>query len=111
MERLEEIEAALDEDPVDIETFKEGAVELTKTKDWREIEAYYIRQLRRINDLDEDEIKFHLWYQLGQIYEFRLDSLEKAEQAYQVALATDPDNHEVEQRLAHVQDRLDLLDD
>ncbi|QDG49429.1 hypothetical protein FIV42_01355 [Persicimonas caeni] len=107
MESLEEIEAALEDDPVDIETFKEGAVLLTQDGDWQAVEAYYIRQLRRINDLDEDEIKFHLWYQLGQIYEFRLDALEKAEQAYQVALATEPDNHEVEQRLIHVQNQLD----
>ncbi len=107
MESLEEIEATLDEEPTDIETFKEGAVQITQNKDWEALEAFYIRQLRRINDLDEDEIKFHLWYQLGQIYEFRLDRLEHAEQAYQVALSNDPDSHEVEQRLAHVQRQLD----
>ena len=107
MESLEEVEAALDEDPLDIETFKEGAVLLTADEDWEAVEAYYIRQLRRINDLDDDEIKFHLWYQLGQIYEFRLKRLEHAEQAYQVALATRPDNHEVETRLVHVQGLLE----
>lgn len=107
MESLTEIEAELDEDPTAIELFKEGVVELTQQKDWEAVEAFYIRQLRRINDLDEDEIKFFLWYQLGQIYEFKLKQLENAEQAYQVALSTRPDNHEVEQRLAHVQHLLD----
>ena len=107
MESLEDIEATLDEDPFDIEVFKEGAVQLTGEKDWQGLEAYYLRQLRRINDLDEDEIKFHLWFQLGQIYELRLKKLEHAEQAYQVALNLRPDNHEVETRLIHVQDQLE----
>ncbi len=107
MESLEEIEAILDEDPVDIEVFKEGAVLLTRDKDWKGLEGYYIRELRRIDDLDEDMIKHHLWRQLGQIYELRLDNLENAEQAYQVALALDPDNEELEDQLADIQDQLE----
>jgi tetratricopeptide (TPR) repeat protein len=107
MESLEEIHDVLDEDPIDIETFKEGAVLLTKNKDWQGLEGFYIRELRRIDDLDEDEIKFHLWYQLGQIYDLRLDELEKAEQAYQVALPLRPDHEELEDTLAAVQDRLE----
>lgn len=110
MVSLAEIDDALDDDPIDIETFKEGILQLTKQGDWEAVEAFYIRQLRRIDDLDEDEVKFYLWYQLGQIYEFKLKRLEHAEQAYQVALATQPDNHEVERRLAHVEERLDALE-
>jgi tetratricopeptide (TPR) repeat protein len=107
MESLEEIHDVLDEDPIDIETFKEGAIQLTKKKDWQGLEQFYIRELRRINDLEEDEIKFHLWFQLGQIYDLRLDQLESAEQAYQVALSLRPDHEELEETLAAIQDRLD----
>jgi tetratricopeptide (TPR) repeat protein len=107
MDELEEIEATLDEDPLEIEVFKEGAVLFTRDKDWEGLEAFYLRQLRRINDLDEEDVKFYLWYQLGQIYELRLDELEKAEQAYQVALSVRPDNDEVADALAGVRDQLE----
>ena len=107
MDSLEEIDAALDEEPMDFDIFKGGAVKLTRQEDWEELEAYYRRQLRRTSDLAEDEIKHQLWYQLGQIYELRLDRLESAEQAYMMALSLQPDNEELEARLLGVQERLE----
>lgn len=107
MESLADIEAILDEDPIDVEAFKEGAVVLTSEQAWGRLESYYLRQLRRVNDLDEPEIKFHLWHQLGQIYELRLDELEKADQAYQVALSIQPDNSNLKARLMSIQEKLD----
>lgn len=105
MESLKEIEDALDDDPLAIETFKDGASLLTRKEDWEGLEELYLRQLRRIDDLDEDEIKFHLWHQLGQIYELRLEAPEKAKQAYHVAYSLKPDDEELRDKILALEEQ------
>ncbi|MFW6058189.1 MAG: hypothetical protein ACOC9W_04980 [Persicimonas sp.] len=108
MESLEEKHAALDEDPMAIDVFKDGAATLTGRQDWEGLEAYYLRQLRRIDDLDEDEVKYHLWHQLGQIYELRLEEPAKAMQAYHVAYSLDPDDEELRDKILALEEQAGL---
>ncbi|MFW5966798.1 MAG: hypothetical protein ACOCV2_04725 [Persicimonas sp.] len=105
MESLKEIEDALNDDPLAIETFKDGAAQLTKEENWEGLEEFYLRQLRRIDDLEEDEIKYHLWHQLGQIYELRLEAPAKAKQAYHVAYSLRSDDEELRDKILALEEQ------
>ncbi|OGQ18384.1 MAG: hypothetical protein A2138_00460 [Deltaproteobacteria bacterium RBG_16_71_12] len=82
--------AALDLDPNFVKAFESIETMLSSTSNWSALEENYIAMLKRIPDTRAG-IKEVLWKNLGDLYRFRLRSLEGATQAYRVVVKMKPD--------------------
>lgn len=85
--------AALDLDPNFVRAFESIETMLSSTGNWPALEENYIAMLKRIPDTRAG-IKEVLWKNLGDLYRFRLRSLEGATQAYRVVVKMKPDSAE-----------------
>jgi tetratricopeptide (TPR) repeat protein len=107
---LQYFNAALDLDPSYIKAFEAIETMLSSGKQWSVLEENYIAMLRRIPD-ERGGIKMVLWRNLGDLYRFKLKSVEGAAQAYSVLHKADTDNVEVLEilggLLARIPKRLD----
>ena len=87
---LQYFNAALDLDPAFVKAFESIETMLSATGNWQSLEENYIAMLKRIPDTRAG-IKEVLWKNLGDLYRFRLRSLEGATQAYRVVVRMKPD--------------------
>ena len=91
--------AALDLDPNFVKAFESIESLLSSSQNWQSLEENYIAMLKRISDTRAG-IKEVLWKNLGDLYRFRLRSLEGATQAYQVIVKMQSNNAEAVEVLA-----------
>lgn len=91
--------AALDLDPNFVKAFESIESLLSSSQNWQSLEENYIAMLKRIPDTRAG-IKEVLWKNLGDLYRFRLRSLEGATQAYKVIVKMQGNNAEAVEVLA-----------
>lgn len=90
---VEMFEEALDADPVNkLEAFEAIDRVLTQNGDWPELARAHRRMIRRLHQLDDDEldeqlreVQIALWRNLGEVYTLRLEDEEVAAQAFDMA--------------------------
>jgi len=102
---VEYFDQTLDNDIEHLEAFEAIDRIYTELKEWKELERAYRRMLRRINEQEElgmEEIKFKLWYGLGETYRSRLGHPKSAIQAFETAAGLRPDDEEIRLILAEL---------
>src|SRR5262249_40301148 len=72
-----------------LEAFRAIDEILTGERDWKKLEHAYRRMIRRVPQ--GDPVLVALWHALGEIYRSRVENLETAIEAFEVAHALDPD--------------------
>lgn len=82
---------SLDLNPGYIDAFKRIDQIYTKLKDWGRLERSYRKMIHRIHDKGKQELEFSLWHALGLIYRDRLQDIDKARDAFKVAVALRPE--------------------
>ena len=107
---LEFFNAALDRDPFygDGGAFEAIDKLVTEARDWNTQEREYRRMLARIANLttpQAETMKFVLAQALGEIYRSRIGDLDKAIDAFRLALSMQPDNETLMSSLAELYDR------
>jgi tetratricopeptide (TPR) repeat protein len=107
---LEFFNAALDSDPFygDGQAFEAIDKLVTEARDWNTQEREYRRMLARIAKLDTpkaETMKFVLAQALGEIYRSRIGDLDKAIDAFRLALGMQPDNESLMSSLAELYER------
>ncbi len=94
-EAIEYYNQALDEDADDLKSFERIDKILTAKKDWKNQERAYRRMIKRMGTDVAPEKKgtqIALWHALGEIYRTRQKNLASAAEAFQVAVALEPEN-------------------
>jgi tetratricopeptide (TPR) repeat protein len=71
-----------------IDAFRELDALMTEERDWKSLEQAYRRMIKRVPA--GDALLVPLWHALGELYRKRLDHVQSAIQAFEVAHALDP---------------------
>ncbi|MFN0246038.1 MAG: tetratricopeptide repeat protein [Kofleriaceae bacterium] len=71
-----------------IDAFRDLDVLMTEERDWKSLEQSYRRMIKRVPT--GDSLLVPLWHALGELYRTRLDHVQSAIQAFEIAHALDP---------------------
>jgi tetratricopeptide (TPR) repeat protein len=103
---------ALDLNPTYLEAFERINKILTTRKDWKQLERAFRKMLRRLdtNKVENPDLQFNLWHNLGLIYRDRLHEVPNAIEAFKMATRFKPDEAVERQILAELYESTDQME-
>ena len=103
---------ALDLNPTHLEAFERINKILTAQKDWKALERSFRKMLRRLStaNVENKDLEFNLWHNLGLIYRDRLGEVNSAIEAFKMATRYKPDEAVERQILAELYESTEQLD-
>ena len=106
-EAIEYYNKALDEMPSKLEAFRAIDEILTRTKQWKQLEAAYLTMVKRVRGRsDMGQVEYMLFKNLGEIYRSRLQQYDYAISSYQLAAKLRPDDVPIHEILADLYERV-----
>lgn len=99
---VEYLNAALDEDPDELQAFRAIDEILTKNRDWKRQADAYQRMLERLVGRNNPELEFKLLFALGEIFRSRLKQNEEAIEVYERATKLQPSDRRAHEILAQL---------
>jgi tetratricopeptide (TPR) repeat protein len=101
-EAVKYFDLSLDGSMEDLKSFEAIDRILTEREEWKALEQAYRRMLDRVEGTGQDALELNLWHFLGELCRTRLLELEPAVEAFENAMALDPDSAGRHQVLAEL---------